>query len=215
MSLIGIIQPIIIHLCTTEEERHIETENLKEEEISQTTKFFFPVVITIIICLFASMGTALVGSLMAGNFIKESGVVPGITKALQGSFLYLITFCLGVAIGSTMQAGTFFSAVTLITLGLGFVAICCDTVVGIYGGKVMRFFDKGISPVAAAAGLSAFPLGAQGSQKASALYNPTDTTKWVGSQAFTINTGGQIQSVLAAVILFSMVVGLVAKGIGM
>jgi oxaloacetate decarboxylase beta subunit len=126
--------------------------------------------------------------------------------------LYGVTLFLGVAIGATMEAGTFLEIQTLKVLGLGFLAICFDTVAGIMLGKLMYFLSKGkISPLIGACGISAFPLSAQVVQLVSRRYNPLDMKKWLLSPAMTVNTGGQICSVIVASILLSIVL----TGVGM
>src|SRR4030043_1319731 len=165
MSLVPIIQPPIMKLLTTEEERKINMGALKRS-VSKTTKILFPLVVTVFGGLIAPKGLPLLGTIMLGNLMKESGAVSRLTKASENEIANIVTLLLGISIGATMDGRIFLKPTTLIVLALGFVAICLDTACGVLFGKVMKVVTKGkINPLIGAAGISAYPMSARGGQK--------------------------------------------------
>ncbi len=204
MSLVPLIQPPIMRLLTTDRERKIRME-YPEKSVSRTLKILFPLVVTIITCLIAPMGTPLMGMLMLGNLMKESGVVSRLTKASENEIANIVTLLLGLAIGATMEGSAFLRPQTLLILGLGLIAICLDTVTGILFGKLMCFLSKGkINPLIGAAGISAYPMAARVVQTEGRRY---DTNNWLLMHAMGANTGGQVGSIMAAGILLSVLKG--------
>ncbi len=205
MALVPLIQPPIMHILTTDRERKIRMEYPKES-VSPTLKILFPVVVTIVTCLIAPMGTPLMGMIMLGNLMRESGVVSRLTKASENEIANIVTLLLGLTIGATMEGSTFLKSQTLLILGLGFIAICLDTVTGVLFGKLMCFFTKGkINPLIGAAGISAYPMSARVVQLVGRKY---DDKNWLLMHAVGANTGGQIGSVMAAAIMLSVLKGM-------
>jgi oxaloacetate decarboxylase beta subunit len=205
MALVPLIQPPIMRMLTTDRERKIRMEYPKKS-VSPTLKILFPVVVTIVTCLIAPMGTPLMGMIMLGNLMRESGVVTRLTKASENEIANIVTLLLGLAIGATMEGAAFLKPQTLLVLGLGFIAICLDTVTGILFGKLMCFFTKGkINPLIGSAGISAYPMAARVVQTEGRKY---DEDNWLLMHAIGANTGGQIGSVMAAGIMLSILKGM-------
>jgi len=205
MSLVPLIQPPIMRLLTTERERKIRM-SYSPKTVSPTLKIIFPLVVTLVTCLIAPMGTPLMGMLMLGNLMKESGVVARLTKASENEIANTVTLLLGLSIGATMDGAAFLKLQTLLILGLGFLAICLDTVTGVLFGKLMCFLTGGkVNPLIGAAGISAYPMAARVVQTEGRRY---DTNNWLLMHAMGANTGGQIGSVMAAAIMLSALKGL-------
>ena len=208
MSLVPLIQPPIMRILTTDKERKIRMEYPKKSA-SPALKILFPVVVTIVTCLIAPMGTPLMGMIMLGNLMRESGAVSRLTKASENEIANVVTLLLGLSIGATMEGAAFLKPQTLLILGLGFIAICLDTVAGVLFGKLMCFLTKGkINPLIGAAGISAYPMAARVVQAEGRKY---DENNWLLMHAIGANTGGQIGSVMAAAIMLSVMKGM---GIG-
>ena len=156
MSLVPLIQPPIMRLLTTEREKKI-VMGIEKRPVSKTTKILFPVVVTIAASLIAPKGTPLIGMVMLGNLMRESGVVERLKNASENEITNIVTLLLGLSIGATMEAAKFLRVETLMVLGLGFIAISLDTVMGVLFGKLMCFLTGGrINPLIGAAGISAF-----------------------------------------------------------
>jgi len=205
MALVPLIQPPIMRLLTTEREKKIRMA-YPEKSVSKTLKIIFPLMVTLITCLIAPMGTPLMGMLMLGNLMKESGVVSRLTKASENEIANTVTLLLGLSIGATMEGAAFIRLQTLLILGLGLLAICLDTVAGVLFGKLMCFLTKGkINPLIGAAGISAYPMAARVVQTEGRRY---DTNNWLLMHAMGANTGGQVGSIMAAAIMLSVLKGL-------
>jgi oxaloacetate decarboxylase beta subunit len=205
MSLVPVIQPPIMRLLTTEKERTTIMGTMKGS-VSKTTKLLFPLVITIIGGLIAPKGLPLLGTIMLGNLMKESGVVARLTKASENEIANVVTLFLGLSIGATMAGSAFLKPQTLIILGLGLLAICLDTVCGVLLGKIMRVLSGGkINPLIGAAGISAFPMAARVAQKEGQKYNKKN---YLLMHAMGANAGGQIGSVIAAAVMLSVLTGM-------
>lgn len=201
MSLVPLIQPPIMRLLTTDREKKI-IMSYPAKSVSQNLKIMFPIVVTIISSLIAPMGTPLMGMLMLGNLMKESGVVTRLTKASENEIANTVTLLLGLSIGATMQGEAFLRSETMLILGLGLLAICLDTVAGVLFGKLMSFLTNGkINPLIGAAGISAYPMAARVVQSEGRRY---DTNNWLLMHAMGANTGGQIGSIMAAAIMLSV-----------
>ena len=206
MSLVPVIQPPIMKLLTSKEERVINMGAVKKS-VSKTTKILFPLVVTVIGGLIAPMGLPLLGTIMLGNLMKESGAVSRLTKASENEIANIVTLLLGISIGATMDGRVFLKPQTLIILALGFLAICLDTVCGVLFGKLMKVMTGGkINPLIGAAGISAYPMSARVVQREGQKYNPKN---FLLMHAMGANTGGQVGSVMAAAVMLS-----VLKGIG-
>jgi oxaloacetate decarboxylase beta subunit len=205
MSLVPVIQPPIMRLLTTEKERNTIMATAAKP-VSKTTKLLFPLVITVVGGLIAPKGLPLLGTIMLGNLMKESGVVARLTKASENEIANVVTLFLGLSIGATMAGGAFLKSQTLIILCLGFLAICLDTVCGVCFGKIMRVFSGGkINPLIGAAGISAFPMSARVVQKEGQKYNKKN---YLLMHAMGANAGGQVGSVIAAAVMLSVLAGM-------
>jgi len=146
------------------------------------------------------------GTIMLGNFMKESGAVASLTKASENEIANIVTLLHGISIGATMDGKVFLTPQTLIILCLGFLAICLDTACGVLFGKLMKVLSGGkINPLIGAAGISAYPMSARVVQKEGQKYNPKS---FLLMHAMGANTGGQVGSVLAAAVMLSILKGL-------
>ena len=158
MALVPIIQPPIIKLLTTKNERKIRME-YTQKPVSKTTRILFPICITIIAGLIAPASVALVGFLMFGNLIRECGVLDSLSETAQKVLANLVTIFLGITIASQMQAEKFLQLDTILILCLGLVAFIFDTAGGVIFAKILNLFlKKKINPMIGAAGISAFPM---------------------------------------------------------
>ena len=205
MSLVPVIQPPIIKLLTTDKEKQTVMQTMKGS-VSKTTKLLFPLVITLIGGLIAHKGLPLLGTIMLGNLMRESGVVGRLTKASENEIANVVTLFLGLAIGATMAGSAFLRPQTLIILSLGLLAICLDTVCGVMLGKIMRVLSGGkINPLIGAAGISAFPMAARVAQREGQKYNKQN---YLLMHAMGANAGGQVGSVIAAAVMLSVLNGM-------
>lgn len=205
MSLVPLIQPPIMRLLTTDKERQIVMGSLKQP-VSKTTKILFPIVVTIFASILAPKGAPLIGTVMLGNLMKESGVVDRLKNASENEITNIVTLLLGLCIGATMEADRFLQKQTLLVLGLGFIAIVLDTVVGLLFGKLMCALTGGkINPLIGAAGISAFPMAARVVQVEGQKYNKKS---YLLMHAMSANAGGQIGSVIAAAVMLSVLQGM-------
>lgn len=205
MSLVPLIQPPIMRLLTTDKERQIIMGSLKQP-VSKTTKILFPIVVTIFASILAPKGAPLIGTVMLGNLMKESGVVDRLKNASENEITNIVTLLLGLCIGATMEADRFLQKQTLLVLGLGFIAIVLDTVVGLLFGKLMCALTGGkINPLIGAAGISAFPMAARVVQVEGQKYNKKS---YLLMHAMSANAGGQIGSVIAAAVMLSVLQGM-------
>lgn len=205
MSLVPIIQPPIMRALTSVEERKIMM-TYKKKSISRSVKILFPIAVTLVTCLIAPLGTPLMGTLMLGNLLRESGVADRLVKASQNEIANIVTLLLGISIGATMAGPVFLKAQTLIVLGLGLVAISLDTAMGIFLAKLMKVLSGGkVNPLIGAAGISAFPMSARVVQVEGQKANKKN---YLLMHAMGANTGGQIGSVLAAAVMLSLLKGM-------
>lgn len=205
MSLVPIIQPPIMRLLTTKAERSVVMA-YGEKKVSKRVKVVFPIVAGLITMLIAPMGAPLMGMLMLGNFLKESGVVGRLADVSSGALVNVVTLLLGLSIGSSMLAGNFLQWETILVFILGLLAISLDTVTGVLLGKLMCVLTKGkINPLLGAAGTSAFPMSSRVVQKEGQKANPRSFLLW---HAIGANTGGQIGSVMAASVMLAILAGM-------
>jgi carboxybiotin decarboxylase len=205
MSLVPLIQPPIMRLLTTDRERKIVMGVIKQP-VSKTTKIVFPVIVTIVASILAPIGTPLIGTVMLGNLMRESGVVERLKAASENEITNVVTLLLGLCIGATMEADKFLRGETLLVLALGLVAIGLDTAVGVLFGKLMCLFTGGkINPLIGAAGISAFPMAARVAQTEGQKYNKKS---YLLMHAMSANAGGQIGSVIAAAVMLSVLRGM-------
>jgi sodium ion-translocating decarboxylase beta subunit len=205
MSLVPIIQPPIMRLLTSKAERQI-VMSYGEKKVSRRVKVLFPLVAGLLTMLIAPMGAPLMGMLMLGNLLKESGVVSRLADVSSGALVNAVTLLLGLCIGSAMLAGNFLQWQTILVFLLGLLAISLDTVTGVLLGKLMRVLSKGkINPLIGAAGTSAFPMSARVVQREGQKANPRSFLLW---HAVGANTGGQIGSVMAASVMLAILAGM-------
>lgn len=205
MALVPIIQPPIMRALTTQKERTVRMATIRRS-VSARTRLLFPIVVTLIGGLIAPKGLPLLGTIMLGNFMRECGVVARLTKASENEIANVVTLFLGLAIGSTMEGRAFLTPQTLAIFGLGFLAICLDTVAGVCFGKIVCFATGGkVNPLIGAAGISAFPMAARVVQTQGQRY---DKKNYLLMHAAGANTGGQIGSVVAAAVMLSVLQGL-------
>jgi len=205
MSLVPVIQPPIMRLLTTEKERTVVMKSTRKS-VSKTTRLLFPLVITILGGLIAPMGLPLLGTIMLGNLMRESGAVERLTNASANEMANVVTLLLGISIGATMDGKIFLQTQTLIILALGFIAICLDTACGVLLGKVLYITSKGkINPLIGAAGISAFPMSARVVMKEGQKYNKKN---YLLMHAMGANAAGQIGSVIAAAVMLSVLKGM-------
>ncbi len=200
MALVPIIQPPIIRLLTTKEERMIRMEQARV--VTKNEKIVFPVVVIIVVSLLLPSAAALVGMLMFGNLIRESGVVPKLADAATNSLMYIITIILGLTVGAKANADAFLNPQTLKIIVLGLAAFSVGTAGGVLFGKIMCKLTGGkINPMIGAAGVSAVPMAARVVQKVGQEENPTN---FLLMHAMGPNVAGVIGSAVAAGILLNM-----------
>jgi oxaloacetate decarboxylase beta subunit len=201
MALVPIIQPPIMRWLTTDKEKRIPMA-YPEKTVSRPLLILFPIVVTLVTGLIAPLGTPLMGMLMLGNLMRECGVVGRLAKTSENELTNMVTLLLGLSIGATMEGTAFLRLQTMMVLGLGFLAICLDTVAGVLFGKLMCRLTKGrINPLIGAAGISAYPMAARVVQTEGRRY---DNNNWLLMHAMGANTGGQIGSIMAAAIMLSV-----------
>ena len=200
MALVPVIQPPIMKALTTEKERQVVMT--APRRVSKTEKILFPIIVTIIVALTLPDAAILVGCLMMGNLMKESGVVERITKTAGNELMNIITIFLGFSVGCTTNAATFLNIQTVEIIALGIVAFGVGTAGGVLLGKVMCVVTHGkINPLIGSAGVSAVPMAARVSQKVGQEYNPRN---YLLMHAMGPNVAGVIGSAVAAGILINM-----------
>ncbi len=201
MALVPVIQPPIMKLLTTKKERAIKMESLRN--VSKTEKIIFPVLVTLVVALLVPSAGPLVGMLMLGNILKESGVCARLVDTAQNALMNIITIFLGVSVGATTTAEKIINVSFLKVLLLGVVAFCIGTACGILLGKLMCVLSKGkINPLIGSAGVSAVPMAARVSQKVGAQ---TDPTNFLLMHAMGPNVAGVIGSAVAAGVLITVI----------
>ena len=194
MSLVPIIQPPIMKLLTTKEEREIKMEQLRP--VSKLEKILFPIIITIVVCLLLPSTAPLVGMLMLGNLFRESGVVKQLTETASNAMMYIVVILLGTSVGATTSAAAFLNMNTIKIVVLGLCAFAFGTAGGVLLGKLMCKLSGGkINPLIGSAGVSAVPMAARVSQKVGAEADPTN---FLLMHAMGPNVAGVIGSAVAA-----------------
>ncbi len=200
MALVPIIQPPIMRALTTKKERSVIMTQLRE--VSKTEKILFPIIVCVICVLLLPSAAPLIGMLMLGNLMRESGVVDRISKTAQNELMNIITICLGVTVGATANAHSFLQPTTLLIICLGLIAFCFGTASGVLLGKVMYYFSGGkVNPLIGSAGVSAVPMAARVSQKAGQQENPSN---FLLMHAMGPNVAGVIGSAVAAGVLLTL-----------
>ena len=200
MALVPVIQPPIMKLLTTEEERKIVMKPLRE--VSKNEKILFPIVVTIFVALLVPSAAPLIACLMLGNLFRECGVTERLSKTVQNELINIVTIFLGVSVGATATGNTFLSPRTLAILAMGIVAFGFGTAGGVLLAKFMNLFLKEkINPLIGSAGVSAVPMAARVSQKVGQEANPGN---FLLMHAMGPNVAGVIGSAIAAGVLISL-----------
>lgn len=200
MALVPMIQPPIMKALTTKKERAVVMGNLRP--VSKLEKILFPIAVTVVVSLLLPDAASLVGMLMLGNLLKESGRTERIAKAAQNELMNIITIMLGISVGATTSAASFLKLKTLGIVALGLIAFCLGTASGVIFGKLMYIFTKGkINPLIGAAGVSAVPMAARVAQKVGQKENPSN---FLLMHAMGPNVSGVIGSAVAAGILLTL-----------
>ena len=200
MALVPVIQPPIMKALTTKKERMIVMKELRP--VSKTEKIVFPIVVTVFVALLVPSAAPLVGSLMLGNLLKESGVCERLSKTVQNELMNIVTVFLGISVGATATASTFLSPLTLCILAMGIVAFGMGTAGGVLLAKFMNLFLKNkINPLIGSAGVSAVPMAARVSQVVGQKENPKN---FLLMHAMGPNVAGVIGSAIAAGVLLAM-----------
>lgn len=194
MALVPIIQPPIMKALTTKKERGIVMGQLRP--VSRMERLLFPIVVTIVVALIVPDAVPLVGSLMLGNLLKESGVTDRLSKTVQNGLINAITVFLGVTVGATASAAQFLRPQTLLIICLGLIAFATSTAGGVLFGKLMCAVTHGkVNPLIGSAGVSAVPMAARVSQVVGQKENPNN---YLLMHAMGPNVAGVIGSAVAA-----------------
>jgi len=203
MALVPLIQPPIMRLLTTKEERKIEMKQLRT--VSKTEKILFPLTVLLMTLIFLPDAVPLIGMLTFGNLLRECGVVDRLSNAAQNEIINATTIFLGLAVGSKLQADKFLTVETLGILALGAIAFSIGTAAGVLMAKAMnRMGGERMNPLIGAAGVSAVPMAARVANKIGLESNPHN---FLLMHAMGPNVAGVIGSAVAAGILLAMVGG--------
>jgi oxaloacetate decarboxylase beta subunit len=201
MSLVPILLPPIMRLLTTQKERRIRMP-YSQRTIGRRTRILFPIVVTLLVGTLVPFATPLIGMLMLGNLMKESGVVERLTQASAQEIANTVTLFLGLAIGSTMVGAEFLKPSTLAILVLGIVAFTVDGIAGVLFAKLLNVASGGkVNPLVGAAGISAFPMAARVVQK---VAQEEDFENFLLMHAMGANAAGQVASVVAGGVLLAL-----------
>ena len=200
MALVPVIQPPIMKALTTKKERMIQMKQLRQ--VTKTEKILFPIVVTIFVSLMLPSAASLVGCLMLGNLLRESGVTERLNKTAQNELMNIVTIFLGTSVGATATAANFLNPQTLKILVLGVVAFGLGTAGGVLLAKLMNVFLKDkINPLIGSAGVSAVPMAARVSQVVGQKENPRN---FLLRHAMGPNVAGVIGSAVAAGVFLAL-----------
>ena len=200
MALVPVIQPPIMRALTTKKERSIVMGNLRS--VSRLEKILFPIMVTVIVSLLLPDAATLVGMLMLGNLLKESGRTERIAKAAQNELMNIVTIMLGLSVGATTSAQSFLNLNSIFISALGLIAFSVGTAGGVVFGKIMCVLTKGkVNPLIGSAGVSAVPMAARVSQKVGQKENPSN---FLLMHAMGPNVSGVIGSAVAAGVLLTL-----------
>ena len=201
MSLVPLIQPPIMKLCTTEADRKIVMEQLRP--VSHFERIVFPVVTTIVICLLLPPVCSLIGMLMLGNLFKEAGCLDRLSDTAQNALMNIVTIMLATGTGLTMKAESFLNYQTILIIVLGLIAFAAGTFAGVVFGKLMCILDGGkTNPLIGSAGVSAVPMAARVSQIVGQKANPAN---FLLMHAMGPNVAGVIGTAVAAGAMLAMI----------
>lgn len=202
MALVPIVQPFAIRLVTTQKERKIRMK-YNPKNVSRKARIFFPIIVTLVAGMVAPMSVSLVGFLMFGNLIRESGVLSTLTDTASNVLANLVTLLLGITIAFSMRAEYFVNFNTLLIMGIGLIAFVFDTIGGVVFAKILNLFlREKINPMIGAAGISAFPMSARVVQKMGLKEDPTNHLLM---HAIGANVSGQIGSVVAGGVILNLI----------
>jgi len=200
MALIPLIQPPIMNLMTTPEQRKIKM--VQTRTVSKAEKIIFPILVTIFVALLLPDTAALIGCLMFGNLCKETGLTDRLSDTMQNALMNIVTILLSLSVGATMVGSTFLTASTLKIVVLGVVAFGISTAGGLLGGLVMCKATKGkVNPLIGSAGVSAVPMAARVANMVGQKNNPSN---FLLMHAMGPNVAGVIGSAIAAGFLLSV-----------
>ena len=203
MALVPVIQPMVIKLLTTREERAI-VGHTHEEQVAPIVRVIFPIAVTLVASILVPKATPLIGFLMFGNLVRECGVLDRLSKGAQNELANIVTLLLGLTIGATMRHDQFLQPATLGILAMGFLAFVFDTAGGVLFAKGLNLVMKRkINPMLGACGISAFPMSARVIHQMAQRENPQNVLLM---QAVGANVGGQIGSVVAGGLVLALVV---------
>lgn len=201
MALVPLIQPPIMRALTTDAERKIRMEQLRE--VSRVEKIVFPLVLLVLVALVLPDAAPLLGMFCFGNLMRECGVVDRLSFTVQNALINIVTIALGLAVGSKLSASSFLVAETLGIMVLGMAAFCIGTAAGVLMAKLMNLVSsRPINPLIGSAGVSAVPMAARVSNKLGLEANPHN---FLLMHAMGPNVAGVIGSAVAAGILLSYV----------
>ena len=204
MALVPLIQPPIMRLLTTVEERRIQMTQLRS--VSRTEKIIFPLVLLLLVALFLPTAAPLLGMFCFGNLMRESGVVERLSDTARNALINITTIFLGLGVGSKLSSEAFLNKQTLGILVLGIIAFAIGTASGVLMAKLMnRFTSTKINPLIGAAGVSAVPMAARVANKVGLEANPQN---FLLMHAMGPNVAGVIGSAVAAGVMISYVNGL-------
>lgn len=200
MALVPVIQPPIMKALTTKQERSVVMT--QSREVSKKERILFPIIVTVLISLLLPSAATLVGMLMFGNLVRESGVADRLCKAMQNELMNIVTIFLGLSVGATATADTFLSYQTIGIMVLGVIAFSVGTAGGVLIGKIMYITSKGkVNPLIGAAGVSAVPMAARVAHDVGRKENPNN---YLLMHAMGPNVAGVIGSAIAAGVLINM-----------
>ena len=200
MALVPIIQPPIMKLLTTEEERKIKMEQLRP--VSKLEKILFPIIVTVVVCLILPTTAPLVGMLMVGNLFRESGVVKQLQETASNALMYIVVIVLGLSVGATTSAEAFLKMTTIKIVILGLVAFAFGTAAGVIFGKIMCKVTGGkVNPLIGSAGVSAVPMAARVSNVEGQKAKPGN---FLLMHAMGPNVAGVIGSAIAAGVFMAL-----------
>lgn len=200
MALIPMIQPPIMRLLTTEKERGVKMEQTRT--VTKTEKIVFPIVVATFVILLIPSTAPLIGCLMFGNLLHETGVTERLSDTAQNALMNIVTLFLGISVGATTVADRFLSFRTISIVVLGLIAFSCSTIGGLLVGKLMYYLSGGkVNPLIGSAGVSAVPMAARVSQVEGQKANPSN---FLLMHAMGPNVAGVIGSAIAAGFLLAV-----------
>ena len=205
MALVPIIQPPVIRLLTSKNERLMRMKSDANKKVSKTALIVFPILVSMVAGLIAPSSLALIGFLMFGNLIRECGVLNSLSKTAQNELANLVTILLGITIASTMTAERFVQWDTIMILLLGIFAFVFDTAGGVLFAKLINLFlpqEKKVNPMVGACGISAFPMSAR---VIHGMGLKEDPHNFLLMPAISANVSGQIGSVIVGGLILMLV----------